>query len=126
MGRIKVNRVKRERRTGPPPGTAQELARLHAAWGHAVDTGLLLDGDEVTYISAPTGVISHAVGADGQPLIDGHELTLEWAAELRRTKPEFAGLIDVSEETSRNWIPISRMGPCEHHTCDCTTDGTDR
>lgn len=126
MGRIKPKRAQRDRRrtTGPaadfPPGGVEELARLKEAWDRAIDTGLMPAGNEVNWRSLPTGeLISDAIGSDGQMLVDGQELTAEWAAELRRTKPLFAGLIDVFEETSRGWTRISEMGPCEHATCDC-------
>lgn len=127
MGRIKPKRAQRDRlrpTTGPassfPPGGVDELARLKAAWDRAIDTGLMPEGNEVNWRSLPTGeLISDAIGGDGQMLIDGQELTAEWAAELRRTKPVFAGLVDVFEETSRGWTRISEMGPCEHATCNC-------
>ena len=117
MGRNKPKR--NQRRTGPASGT-DELARLKAAWDRAVDTGLMPDDNEVNYRALATGeLISDAIGTDGQLLVDGQELTAEWAAELRRTKPAFAGLVDVFAETSRGWQRISEMGPCEHAACDC-------
>jgi hypothetical protein len=125
MGRTKPKRTQRDRRThgqaqsaGAPQGSIEDLARLKTAWDRAIDTGLMLEDNEVTYIALPSGeVISHALGHDGQLLVDGQELTAEWAAELRRTKPVFAGLVDVFAETSRGWTRISEMGPCEHATC---------
>jgi hypothetical protein len=97
-----------------PPGR-EELARLKAAWDRAIDTGLMPEGNEVNWRALSTGeLISDAIGGDGQMLVDGQELTAEWADELRRTKPVFAGLVDVLQETSRGWTRISEMGPCEH------------
>lgn len=128
MGRIKPQRSQRDRRrtqgqahgAGAPPGAIEETARLKAAWDRAIDTGLMPEGNEVNWRALPTGdLISDAIGGDGQMLVDGQELTAEWAAELRRTKPVFAGLVDVFVETSRGWTRISEMGPCEHATCHC-------
>ena len=125
MGRIKPQRTQRDRRRtpgagGPPPGAIEETARLKVAWDRAIDTGLMPEGNEVNWRALATGdLISDAIGGDGQMLVDGQELTDEWAAELRRTKPVFAGLVDVFLETSRGWTRISEMGPCEHATCHC-------
>nr|WP_192964717.1 hypothetical protein [Streptomyces venezuelae] len=107
----------------PPPFPEDEMKRLKVEWDAAVAMGLMLDGTEVNYRATAKGdVLSDAVGADGQMLVDGQELTPEWAAELRRTKPLFAGLIDTYdtyEQISNAWTPISQMGPCEHATCSC-------
>ncbi|MFE3560611.1 hypothetical protein ACFXKW_38050 [Streptomyces sp. NPDC059193] len=126
MGHIKPQRTQRDRRrteglgVGAPPGAVEETARLKAAWDRAIDTGLMPEGNEVNWRALPTGdLISDAIGGDGQMLVDGQELTAEWAAELRRTKPVFAGLVDVFVETARGWTRLSEMGPCPHATCDC-------
>lgn len=95
----------------------KELARIQAAWDRAVDTGLMPDGNEVNYRALPTGdVLSDSIGSDGQLLVDGRELTPEWAAELRHMKPIFAGLINEFEKASQSWVRISEMGPCKHST----------
>lgn len=128
MGRIKPQRTQRDRRrtpgqahgAGAPPGAVEETARLKAAWDRAIDMGLMPEGNEVNWRALPTGeLISDAMGGGGQLLVDGQELTAEWADELRRTKPVFAGLVDVFVETSRGWTRISEMGSCPHSTCGC-------
>jgi hypothetical protein len=97
------------------------MRRLLLAWDRAVAAGLMLSGTDVNYRTTPNGdVLSDAIGADGQLLVDGQELTSEWAARLRQTKPVFAGLIDTFETVSAEWTRISDMGPCEHSICSCT------
>lgn len=120
--RAKQTRRDKRRRQNltPSPFPEGEMKRLKVEWDAAVAMGLMLDGTEVNYRATASGdVLSDAVGADGQMLVDGQELTPEWAAELRRAKPLFAGLIDMYEQISGTWTPISQMGPCEHATCSC-------
>jgi hypothetical protein len=89
-----------------------ELERLAGAWDEAVRTGLMEDGNDVSYHRLSKGrVISTAIGLDGQVLVDGRELTAAWADELRRSKPAFAGLVDIFEEKARQWTRLSVMGP---------------
>ncbi|MFF4927157.1 hypothetical protein ACFY4B_41905 [Kitasatospora sp. NPDC001261] len=95
--------------------TEQEMRRLQLAWDQAIDAGLMDDGTDVNYRVTPDGsVLSDAIGRDGQLLVDGRELTGQWAAELRRTKPVFAGLIDNFEQISSRWTRLSDMGACGH------------
>ncbi|MGV9907605.1 hypothetical protein ACWDU8_34870 [Streptomyces sp. NPDC003388] len=114
MGRFKPKAARRSR-PQLPPHVAVELERLHQEWDRAVAAGLMPEGTEVNYRTLIDGsVLSDAIGGDGQFLVDGRELTPEWSAELRRMKPQFAGLLDIWEEQTRDWVPISQMGPCEH------------
>jgi hypothetical protein len=110
-------RDKRKRSEAPDSfGPVSELERLKPAWDEAVRAGLMEDGNDVSYHKLPKGggVLSTAIGLDGQVLVDGRELTAGWAAELRRTKPAFAGLVDIYEEKARGWVRLSAMGPGLH------------
>ncbi|MFD3940225.1 hypothetical protein ACFWSP_35370 [Streptomyces sp. NPDC058618] len=122
MGRKKL----KPRRAGhqPPAFGIDVLRELTAAWDSAVAAGLMTPDTEVNYRALQTGnpdVISDAIGTDGQLLVDGRELTPAWAAELRRTKPLFAELIDFYVQQSAAWTRISDMPPCEHASCDCAS-----
>lgn len=124
--RAKQQRRDRRKRLDPPRSSievgsstyrpASELERLQLAWDEAVRTGLMEDGCDVSYHRLPKGggILSTAIGLDGQVLVDGRELTAEWATELRRRKPAFAGLIDIYEEKTREWTRLSAMGPGLH------------
>ncbi len=105
---------------GGMPPSEEEMQQLFVAWDLAIETGLMLSGAEVNYRTTPEGdVISDAIGMDGEMLVDGRELTPEWGARLRQTKPAFVGLIDIYETMTTTWTRISDMGPCEHSTCGC-------
>jgi hypothetical protein len=114
--RAKQARRDKRKRLEPPQHSItvgpSELERLAEAWDEAVRAGLMEDGCDVSYHRLSRGrVISTAVGLDGQVLVDGRELTAAWADELRRSKPAFAGLIDIFEEKARQWTRLSAMGP---------------
>ncbi|MER5675286.1 hypothetical protein [Pseudonocardia alni] len=121
MGRQKTNKTRRPRPGHVPPAFGGDPIRdLAPAWDAAIADGLMPSGNEVNYRALPDGsVLSDAIGSDGQLLVDGRELTPAWAAELRQTKPLFAGLIDVYVQQSSTWTRISDMAPCEHSTGIC-------
>jgi len=103
MGRNKSARRKSE----------AAILALKSEWDKAVHTGLMDDDTEVNWRLLPaTGeVLSDAIGREAQLLVDGRELTPEWAAELRRTKPAFAGLVDIFAETSSGWFRLTPVPP---------------
>ncbi|MGW1617240.1 hypothetical protein ACWCQZ_49590 [Streptomyces sp. NPDC002285] len=100
---------KRRLETGHP---GAEVRRLIPFWEQAVDLGLMASGTDVNYRTTLNGdVLSDAIGAGGRLLVDGRELTPAWAAELRRTKPALAPLIDHFERTGETeMLPPGEYG----------------
>ncbi|MFC8013202.1 hypothetical protein [Streptomyces cinereoruber] len=115
MGRRKPKREQQKHRQLRAQAARQQtsspdpMRELGAAWDRAVSSGLMENGTDVSYHMAPTGgVISTAIGAAAQLLVDGRELTPEWAEELRRSKPEFAGLVAGLQEKAAGWDRYER------------------